>query len=113
MRSNKRWMPALLLGLLAGTGWAGQKTTEVEAPLPPPALQSGDVLEPDVTIRETRREKIYEYRVNGRLVMVRVQPKVGPPYYFVDEDGDGKLEYTTDDPTQGPNVNQWVLFRWD
>ena len=45
--------------------------------------------------------------------MVRVQPKVGPPYYFVDEDGDGELEYTTDDPTQGPNVNQWVLFRWD
>ncbi len=113
MRLNKGWVPALAGFLWIGTVAAGEEAGVVEAPPPPPVLQSGEPLEPDVTIRETRTEKVYEYRINGRLVMVRVQPRVGSPYYFVDDDGDGELDYTTEDPTKGPSVNQWVLFRWD
>lgn len=106
-------MLALAAALCMGPALAADQPQPVEAPPPPPVLQSGEPLEPEVTIRETRSEKVYEYRINGRLVMVKVQPRVGPPYYFVDENGDGELNYTTEDPTRGPSVNQWVLFRWD
>lgn len=85
----------------------------VEAPPPPPPMQSGEALEPEVTIREAPRETIYEYRVNGRLVMVKVQPKGGlPPYYYYNQDNDPELERSNVHPRHAPNVNQWVLFRW-
>lgn len=85
----------------------------VEAPPPPPVMRSGEALEPDVTIREAPGETVYEYRVAGKLVMVKVQPKGGtPPYYFYDQNNDGELEYSRIHPRHAPSVNQWVLFRW-
>jgi hypothetical protein len=84
---------------------------QVEAPPPPPPLQSGVPLEPQVTIRRTERETIYEYRRSGRLILVRVQPTVGPPYHFVDVNGDGSLDYRPGEPG-GNNINQWILYRW-
>ncbi len=107
-------LPGLIgLVLLAGSGavCAEDARQAVEAPPPPPPLQSGEVLEPEVTIRRTEREVVYEYRQNGRLVLVRVQPAVGPPYHFVDTDGDGALEYRPGEPVRN-NINQWVLRRW-
>ena len=83
----------------------------LDAPPPPEPLVSGESLEPEVTIRRNERETVYEYRRNGQLFMVRVLPVVGPPYYFVDVDGDGALEYRPGDPHQN-NVNQWLLHRW-
>ena len=85
--------------------------TYVDAPPPPPPVQSGEALEPGVTIIETDKERIYEYRVNGQLYMVRVVPRVGAPYYFYDVDGDGELDYQSTDP-RNSRINQWVLFRW-
>lgn len=108
---NKVWM--LALALLGSTSVPAAETIPVEAPPPPEVLQSGEALEPEVTIRDSGTRKVYEYRINGQLVMVRVEPRIGPPYYFVDDDGDGELEYTTDDPTEGRNVNRWVIFRWN
>ena len=101
-----------LVLLLAAAGvWAEDARQAVEAPPPPPPLQSGEALEPEVTIRRSEREVVYEYRQNGRLVLVRVQPAVGPPYHFVDTDGDGALEYRPGEPVRN-NINQWVLKRW-
>ena len=54
---------------------------------------------------------IYEDRSNGRLFLVRVQPAVGPPYHFVDVNGDGSLDYRPGEPVRN-NVNQWILYRW-
>ena len=82
-----------------------------EPPPPPPVVQSGQVMEPGVTIIQTESEMIYEYRAGAHLYMVRVVPKVGPPYYFFDRNGDGQLDYSEDDPRMS-NINQWVLFRW-
>lgn len=112
MKGFDRTMFVIVAMLAPALGHAADPATVVEPPPLPPVLQSGEPLEPEVTIRETGSEKVYEYRINGRLVMVRVQPRIGPPYYFVDENGDGELEYTTDDPLRGPNVNKWVIFRW-
>ena len=82
-----------------------------EAPPPPPAIQSGQVLEPGVTIIQTESETIYEYRAGPHLYMVRVVPKAGPPYYFYDQNGDGQVDYSENDPRQS-SINQWVIFRW-
>ena len=67
----------------------------IDAPPPPPPLQSGEALEPEVTIIQRNDEKVYEYRVSGRVYMVKVVPVVGPAYYFLDQNGDGVV--TTED----------------
>lgn len=104
----------LAAGVLALTAavTAEENGQLVDAPPPPPPLQSGEALEePQVTIRRTKKEVIYEYRQSGRLVLVRVQPVAGPPYHFVDTDGDGALEYRPGEPVRH-NINQWVIKRW-
>jgi hypothetical protein len=99
------------LGLsLAGTVAADGRQA-ISAPPPPPPLQSGEPLEPEVTIRRTEREVVYEYRRNGQLYMVRVQPRFGPPYHFVDVNNDGTLDYQPGEPVRN-NINQWILYRW-
>ncbi len=113
-RIGKHWLSALAAMLLAGGVWAadeGESQEVIDAPPPPPPLQDGEPLEPEVTIRRTDKETIYEYRRNGQLVLVRVKPVVGPPYHFVDLDGDGELEYRPGEPVRD-NVNQWILFQW-
>jgi hypothetical protein len=108
---NKRWMAIAALMVATGAGNAADGGQTIEAPPPPPPLQSGEALEPEVTIRRTEKETIFEYRQGGRLVLVRVQPVSGPPYYFVDTNGDGRLEYRPGDPVRN-NINQWVIKRW-
>lgn len=82
-----------------------------DIPPPPPVVESGQVIEPEVTIKQDQKGTTYEYRVNGRLTLVRVVPKVGPPYYFVDTNNDGVLDTREEGPVTD-SVNQWILFRW-
>ena len=82
-----------------------------EPPMLPPQVESGEALEPEVTIIETEKEIIQEYRINGRLYMVRITPQAGPPYYLLDLDGDGELDVEQND-VSNINIPQWVLFRW-
>lgn len=49
---------------------------------PPPGIADAD-MEPQVTISHRGRDKIEEYRVRGRLYMVKVTPRIGKPYYLV------------------------------
>ncbi|MGB5734873.1 MAG: DUF2782 domain-containing protein [Thiohalocapsa sp.] len=81
------------------------------APSSPPPATSDDLIEPEVTIIETDTEVIYEYRVNGRVYMVKIQPQVGPPYYMMDIDGDGLLDVQNQRPPELA-VPQWLLFSW-
>ena len=108
-------LAATVLATAVLATWAGGVLAAEEgviaAPPPPPPLQSGQALEPQVTIRRTQRETIYEYRRNGQLFLVRVQPVVGPPYHFVDVNGDGELDYRPGEPVRN-NINQWILYRW-
>ncbi len=77
----------------------------------PPQVQSGEVLEPEVTIVETDKGTVHKYSVNGQVYMVKVVPEAGPPYYFIDSDGDGKLDAKVND-IHNISVPQWVLFSW-
>ena len=81
-------------------------------PPPPPRVQSGEAIEPDVTIIETDKERIQQYSVNGQVYAVKITPKSGPSYYMIDTDGDGNLETRHNDIEQGMQVPQWILFSW-
>jgi len=89
----------------------GPLLAEDQAP-PPPQVQEGEEeLEPEVTIRQQGTRTIHEYRINGRLYMVKIMPQKGPAYYLLDLDGDGEMDTQQDNPT-GVVVPQWVFFRW-
>lgn len=85
---------------------------EPEAPPPPPPVESGETLEPDVTITRGEKEVIEEYRIHGKLYMIKVTPAAGPSYYLIDADGDGNLETRSNDLDPGFRIPGWVLFRW-
>src|SRR5690554_4424649 len=55
-----------------------------ESPDIPPQVESGEPLEPDVTIIRRGEDIIEEYRINNRLYMVRIKPRIGPAYYLLD-----------------------------
>ncbi len=93
---------------------AAEDSKLVPLPVPPqlpPQVQSGQVLEPEVTIRETKKGKVHRYSVNGQVYMVKVVPQAGPAYYFLDSDGDGRLDARVND-IHNVSVPQWVLFSW-
>jgi len=106
---------ALSVLALAATGVSADEAGPPAAVPPPPVIpepvQSGETLEPEVTIVESEKGTLYEYRVNGNLYMVKVQPVVGPPYYLLDLDGDGRLDVRQNEPWNN-SIPQWVLFTW-
>ena len=55
---------------------------------------------------------VEEYRINGRLFMIKIQPRKGPPYYLIDSDGDGVLDSRQDDLDPNMPVPSWVILRW-
>ncbi len=77
-----------------------------------PEVMQGNVPGPEITITTSGgRTSVEEYRVNGRLYMIKITPAKGFPYYLIDTDGDGDLDSRRND-LQGRPVNQWILFRW-
>lgn len=106
-----------LIFIVPGLVWAEQALDEPpavpEPPELPPRIQSGEEMEPDITIIRKGKDTIQEYRRNGKLYMIKVQPQVGPPYYLLDKDGDGVMDVKKNDLDRGTNINQWLLFEWD
>ena len=96
--------------------------TFVEVPPPPPAPVAGPAedddgeidpeTEPQVTIIQRKDATYEEYRLNGRLYMIKVVPAVGKPYFFIDRDGDGLMETRMNDRATQIQVPQWVIFSW-
>ena len=100
----------LALFLLAPLRSFGQEIVEEIAP--PPALSDEEVMEPEVTIIRRKDKTVEEYRMNGRLYMVKVTPTAGPPYYLVDNDGDGLFDQQMGDIYNDFKVPKWVIFSW-
>jgi len=84
-----------------------------EPPELPMPVQSGETLEPDITIIRKGGKTIQEYRKNGELYMVKIMPAVGPAYYLIDTNGDGNMDVRGSDLEDGSKINQWKLFGWD
>jgi hypothetical protein len=111
MSNPKNGFSLLLPGLLLASNLIAEEAPEPpELPLPEMTVDD-EVIEPDVTIIKKDEGTIYEYRINGQLYMVKIQPVKGPAYYLVDRDGDGEFDSRSDDPTN-ISVPQWILMRW-
>lgn len=121
-------MVRLLFSLLLLLSFQISHGEPVPAPLPPPLtpitpppLPEQDVTlqeelenmpEPEVRIVKRPHYMAEEYRVNGRLYLVKITPRNAPPYYLSDMDGDGYLESRHDDLSPDFRIPRWVLFRW-
>lgn len=78
-------------------------------PPPPPEMAPFDAaLEPQVTIKKRENDTVEEFRVGGKLYMIKVTPTHGVPYYLRDNQGDGNFSRmdTLDSRTSVP---QWVI----
>ena len=83
-----------------------------EPPDIPPRVKSGETLEPEITIRRDETQTITEYRLNGRLQSIKVEPVVGPTYWHVDTTGDGFTDTRQSNYYPPFAVPGWVIFRW-
>jgi hypothetical protein len=82
-----------------------------DVPIPPKVPQ--EQIEPTVTIREEEERLIEEYRFNGRVYMVKITPRGGVPYYYIDTDGDGTLELDVDKQAMNPvQPVYWKIKEW-
>jgi len=79
---------------------------------PPPTGLADEGLEPEVKIIKRSDAVIHEYRINGRLYLVKVVPRYGPPYYLYDRDGNGSLESRMLPMEPAPMVPSWMIYRW-
>ena len=95
---------------VAGEPESSEKKVFSSADVDPALVENG--LEPEINIQQYDNRETQEYSVNDRVYMVKITPTVGSPYYLVDPDGTGEMEYKRD--TMGLEVNppQWTLFRW-
>lgn len=115
-----RWLTYLIpLMLFSSTTLQAQPLAEVP---PPPGMaeqtevidplhQLADDFEPEVQIIRRGDDMIEEFRIQGRLYMVRITPAKGRPYYLIDSDGNGILD-TRREALQSPNVVKWRIFSW-
>ena len=82
-----------------------------EPPPPPSGMELDPNLEPQVTIQRRGTETVEEFRLNGRLYMVKVTPAHGRPYYLVDNVGKG--DFTRyDSYDTGTRPPMWVIHQW-
>jgi hypothetical protein len=102
----------LALPAAAQSGKSGTLQPIPEPPPPPPGYELDPALEPQVTILKRGTDTVEEYRLAGKLYMIKVTPAHGVPYYLVDREGDGK--FTRDDAFTGNNIRppMWVIFSW-
>lgn len=112
---------AVFAALLAGTAVAADKEKFGTLPAPPapvenyrapvaataPAPADETIPEPEVTIVSRGEDRHEEFRLGGRLYMIKVTPRRGRPYYLVDRDGKGEFARSEFAPAVSPPT--WVL----
>ncbi|MDP3538049.1 MAG: DUF2782 domain-containing protein [Azonexus sp.] len=107
----RRLLPLLLLAAMPV--WAQSDLQPLPAvPPPPPGMEAFDAaLEPQVTIVKTEKESREEFRIRGKLYMVKVTPAVGPTFYLVDRLGDGNFVEAdiAPNPVKPP---MWIIHSW-
>lgn len=108
--------------LLLVSLFAAWSAVAEEAALPPglepvpdgsPTLRDAPPLgsqpSPQVSIVRQFDGTVEEYRINGRLYMVKVLPDKGIPYFLIDSDGNGTLESRYNNKDERVLIPGWVI----
>ncbi len=109
-------LTALLLmsSLAASVDAAEQPHPPQSAPSPAQPRETeagGPDQEPEVTITTRTEQTVEEYRIGGRLYMIKITPKHGKPYYLIDDRGDGRFA-RQEGLDQGVRPPRWVIKRF-
>ncbi len=105
----RRTLIALLLAA-AVPAFAQQQPALEPIPEPPPMPEGTELDEPEVTILKRGEDTVTEYRLHGKLYMVKVTPPHGVPYYLVDKEGKGQM--VREDSLPNLAVPMWVIKSW-
>ena len=99
---------AAVLLVCAALAAAAQEKAEPfpEPPAPPPMPESD---EPAVRIPVQEGDKVEAIRDSGRVVMLKVTPPGGRPYYLVDTTGSGNW-MRRDALDDGVRVPMWPIY---
>ena len=80
-----------------------------EPPPPPKGFELDSALEPQISTVKRGEETVEEYRMGGRLYMMKVTPAGGgTPYYLVDHTGNGSFARQSSHDT-GLRPPMWVI----
>jgi hypothetical protein len=82
-----------------------------EPPPPPAGMELDPALEPQITITKRGEDTVQEYRIGGKLYMLKVTPPHGVSYYLIDDRGDGRFS-RQESLDSGVRVPQWVLINF-
>jgi hypothetical protein len=108
----RRALLAGFLVLLSAHALAQRPPPKLE-PLPePPPPPPMPIEEPAVRIPVQEGDKVEEVRQGGRVVMLKVTPPHGRPYYLVDTTGNGNW-MRRDSLDDGVRVPMWPIHTWD
>lgn len=102
---------ALILSVFALPAAAQNRPADLQPipePPPPPPGMLDPAMEPQVTITKRGEDKVEEFRLHGKLYMIRVTPPHGKAYYLVDQMGNGTWS-RQDSLDSGLRVPQWVI----
>jgi len=103
----------VVAAFLLSTAHAQQRPPKLEPlPEPPPPPPTAADAEPVVRIPVQEGDKVEEVREGGRIVMLKVTPPHGRPYYLVDTSGNGNW-MRRDALDDGVRVPMWPIHTWD
>ncbi|OGA06926.1 MAG: hypothetical protein A3D95_16065 [Betaproteobacteria bacterium RIFCSPHIGHO2_12_FULL_69_13] len=109
-----RRLLVLALAIVASGALAQQqrppKLEPLPEPPPPPAISGPD--EPRVRIPVPEGATVEEVRQGGRVVMLKVTPPGGKPFYLVDTSGNG-VWMRRDSLEGGVGVPMWPITTFD
>jgi hypothetical protein len=115
------WLPGVAaLLMLVAAQLVAQEDLEIPPEIPPidteaealPPKVQDEQIEPTVTIREEEERRVEEYSRNGQVYMVKITPKGGVPYYYIDTDGDGNLETSPSKGLEPVRPVYWKVKEW-
>jgi len=101
---------AVVLCMCAAAGAGAQDLPPLAEPPPPPEIAGPD--EPAVNIPVQKEDKVEEIRRGGRVVMIKVTPPHGKPYYLVDTEGSGTW-MRRDSLDDGVRVPMWPIYTFE
>ena len=87
------------------------KLEPLPEPPPPPLIREGGD-EPRVRIAPQEGDRVEEMREGGRIVMLKVTPPDGVPYYLMDLTGSGNF-VRRDSLDPGIRVPMWTIMTFD